>query len=222
MFQKTTNKGTDSIPAAVLTYSWPKNNWLPVMRPYTPISEIEEPGVLELMVKQYPNGKQSTHIHSLQPGDKLTFVAAIRGHQWKPNCVPHVTLVAGGAGITPIYQLARGILQNKEDKTAITLVYGTNTDQDVLLEKEFNALKSQYGDRFNFVYTVSRTEPNSRFREGRVTQKLLEEVAPLKEGSEKMVFICGPPAMEASLVGSRKEPGILQQLGYRKDQIVQF
>ncbi len=174
------------------------------------------------MVKKYPNGKQSTHLHSLKPGDKLTFVAAIKGHQWKPNAVPHVTLIAGGAGITPIYQLARGILSNPEDKTAITLVYGVNTDQDLLLREEFDALKSQYGERFNMVYTISRAPDNSPWRKGRVTKELLKEVTKSKETNNSMVFVCGPPPMEASLVGKRGQEGILQQLGYKKDQIVQF
>ncbi|KAF1949872.1 oxidoreductase NAD-binding domain-containing protein [Byssothecium circinans] len=217
-----------STTSALLTMSWPKGCWTPVARPYTPISDMEEPGYLELMVKQYPNGKQSTHLHSLQPGDKLLFVAALRGHQWKPNAVPHVTLIAGGAGITPIYQLARGILSDPADKTAVTIVYGTNTDNDVLLKKEFDEFKKEFGDRFEYVYTVSQPSQGSPWRKGHVTKELLEKVASRKEkiqgaaGGEKMVFVCGPPAMEKSLVGSKWERGILQELGYEKKQIITF
>ena len=214
--------GSDIRTAAVLTFSWPQGRWLPVLRPYTPISALEEPGTLELMVKRYPNGKQSTHLHSLKPGDKLTFAAAIRGHQWKPNSAPHVTLIAGGAGITPIYQLACGILANQDDKTVITLVYGVNTDEDVLLKKEFDALKSQFGERFDMIYTVSRPSGHSPWRKGRVTKQLLEEVTKSHETDKSMIFLCGPPAMEASLTGTKGEKGILEQLGYRKDQVHTF
>ena len=212
-----------SLTAAVLTMSWPKNRWLPVARPYTPITAIDEPGVLELMVKQYPDGKQSTHLHSLQPGDKLLFAAALRGYQWKPNTVPHVTLIAGGAGITPIYQLARGILSNPQDKTAVTVVYGVNTDDDVLLRPEFEQWEKEFGDRFRVLYTVSRPSVGSPWREGRVTKELLEGVkAGRKARAEDMVFVCGPPPMEASLLGTKRESGILAQLGYQKEQIHQF
>lgn len=72
---------TDNRTAAVLTASWPKGSWTPVARPYTPVSSSDEPGKLELLVKQYPNGKQSTHLHSLRPGDSLLFAAALRSHQ---------------------------------------------------------------------------------------------------------------------------------------------
>ncbi|KAF1965605.1 oxidoreductase NAD-binding domain-containing protein [Bimuria novae-zelandiae CBS 107.79] len=211
-----------SLTSAVLTMSWPQGRWLPAVRPYTPISAINEPGVLELLVKQYPDGKQSTHLHSLKPGDKLLFAAAIRGHQWVPNSVPHVTLIAGGAGITPIFQLAQGILQNPDDKTAVTIVYGVNTDEDCHLTEEFQRFENEFRDRFRIVYTVSRPDESTTLRKGRVTKKLLEEVAPLPKGGETKVFVCGPPAMESSLVGTRKEKGILEQLGYRKDQIHTF
>jgi cytochrome-b5 reductase len=202
--------------------SWPKGRWTPVARPYTPISDVNEPGFLEMMVKQYPDGKQSSHLHSLQPGDKLLFAAALRGYQWKPNTVPHVTLIAGGAGITPIYQLARGILANPQDKTAVTVVYGVNTDEDVLLREEFEAWEREFGERFTAVYTVSRPGKGSPWREGRVTKELLQGVLGDKKGGEDMVFICGPPPMEESLLGTKKEMGILEQLGYRKENIHQF
>ncbi|CAI6341174.1 unnamed protein product [Periconia digitata] len=214
-----------SVTSAVLTMSWPKGRWFPVARPYTPVSALDEPGHFDLLVKQYPDGKQSTHLHSLQPGDKLLFAAALRGYQWEPNTVPHVTLIAGGAGITPIYQLARGILSDPSDKTAVTIVYGANTDQDVLLQKEFEDFKSKYGDRFEYLYTVSAPDPGSPWRKGRVTKELLEQVASTREkevDGKKMVFVCGPPAMEAALVGTKKEKGILEQLGYDKTRIHTF
>ncbi|KAF9737790.1 hypothetical protein PMIN06_007285 [Paraphaeosphaeria minitans] len=211
-----------SLTSAVLTLSWPQGQWTPVARPYTPVSRLDEPGVLDLMVKHYPDGKQSTHLHSLKPGDKLIFAAAIGGHQWVPNSVHHVTLIAGGAGITPIFQLAQGILSNPDDKTAVTIVYGVNTNEDCHLTKEFEKYEKEFRDRFKVVYTVSRPDAKTTLRKGRVTKELLEEVAPLPSNGETKVFVCGPPEMEANLVGSRKEQGILEQLGYRKDQIHTF
>ncbi|KAF4822512.1 NADH-cytochrome b5 reductase 2 [Colletotrichum siamense] len=211
-----------SLTSAVLTMSWPEGRWFPVARPYTPVQPLDDAGYLELMVKKYPDGKQSTHLHSLAPGQKLLFAAALKGHQWKPNSYPHVTLIAGGAGITPIYQLAQGILRNPQDKTAITLVFGVNSDQDVLLKKEFEEFEREFPGRFRAVYTVSNPVAGSPYRKGYVTKQLLEEVAPVPKTAETKVFVCGPPAMEAALIGKRTAPGILQELGYRKDQIHQF
>ncbi|KAF7560178.1 hypothetical protein G7046_g3966 [Stylonectria norvegica] len=211
-----------ALTSAVLTVSWPAGRWLPVPRPYTPVSASDEHGFLDLLVKRYPDGKASTHLHSLEPGQKLFFAAALKGYQWTPNSFPHVTLIAGGAGITPLYQLAQGILRNPADKTAITLVFGVNSDADVLLRKEFEDFSREFPGRFKAVYAVSHPTEGSPFRKGYVTKELLEEVAPLPKDGNTKVFICGPPAMETSLVGKRNTPGILTQLGYRKDQIHKF
>lgn len=173
------------------------------------------------MVKHYPNGKSSTNLHNLQPGQSLFFLASMKGHQWKANSFPHVTLIAGGAGITPIYQLTQAILRNPEDKTALTVVFGVNSDKDILLKKEFEKWEKEFPGRFKAVYTVSNPVSGSPYRKGYVTKELLKEVTPSPEGKETMVFVCGPPAMEKTLVGDKKS-GVLAELGYKKDQIYKF
>lgn len=228
--------------AALLTCSWPKDGWLPVLRPYTPITSSgrqhtssillikkkyvltfvpDETGHLDLLVKQYPNGKASTHLHSLQPGQTLLFVAPLGGHKWEPNSHKHVTLIAGGAGITPIYQLARGILDNPADATAVTVVFGVNTERDILFEEEFQEYEKKFPGRFRAVYTVSEGAEGSKHAKGRVTEALLRETAP-EAGADTMAFVCGPPGMEEALLGKGREMGILERMGYSKKQIYKF
>ncbi|KAG0647644.1 cytochrome b reductase [Hyphodiscus hymeniophilus] len=206
-----------TLTSSVLTIAWPQGRWFPVLRPYTPISSIDEPGSLELLVKRYPNGKASGYLHSLTPGSTLLMVG-LGGYKWIPNSFPHVTLIAGGAGITPIYQLTRGILRNPDDRTRITLVHGINTDADLLLREEFEDLERRFPGRFRWVVTVSKPVEGSPFRRGYVNKELLEEVGSGKRSEEK-VFVCGPPPMETALTAKR---GVLEELGYRKDQIVKF
>lgn len=174
------------------------------------------------MVKHYPNGKASSHLHSLIPGDTLTIMAALKGFPWTPNKFSKVYLIAGGAGITPIYQLIQGILNNPEDKTKINLVFGVNTEHDLLLRDELEEYRKRFPDRFSYLYTVSHPkEETSGLRNGYVTEELLKDVM---RDSEKgtHVFVCGPPGMEDSLVGSRSAPGILSRLGFGKDEIYKF
>lgn len=56
----------------------------------------------------------------------------------------HITLIAGCAGITPIYQLIQGVLRNPEDSTKITLGFGVNCDADVTKYTSFS-----WGRRFS-------------------------------------------------------------------------
>lgn len=123
--------------------------------------------------------------------------------------------------MTPVYQLAQGILKNPQDKTAITLILGVNSDEDVLLKKEFDTFSKDFPGRFKAVYTVSHPSQGSPFRKGYVTKELLQEVLEPNRQNTR-VFVCGPPAMEASLVGQKLSPGILGQLGYSRDQIHLF
>ncbi|GES62180.1 riboflavin synthase-like beta-barrel [Aspergillus terreus] len=211
-----------TLTSALLTVSWPEGRWLPVLRPYTPISRLDQRGSIDLLVKKYPNGKASTHLHSLVPGDTLTFAAALKGFPWRPNQFTQVLLIAGGAGITPIYQLIQGILDNPEDKTRIKLVFGVNTEQDLLLKKELDEYTQRFPGRFEYLYTVSRpTEKDTPLRTGYITEDLLKDVVDRPDHDTK-VFVCGPPALEESLVGSRRAEGILARLGFTKNQIHRF
>lgn len=209
--------------AALLTVSWPKGSWTPVPRPYTPITTSGEQGHIDFLVKQYPNGKQSTHLHNLTPGQTLLFAFPIKGPQFQPKPQgEHITLIAGGAGITPIYNLAQGILSDSNaGKTSMTLVFGVNSEKDVLLRKEFESFEAKYPGRFRAVYTVSKPEEDSHgFRTGYVGQQLLEEVLP--KGDKGRVYVCGPPGMEKSLVGGFGKKGLLEEMGWQKQDILKF
>ncbi|KAN0095778.1 NADH-cytochrome b5 reductase-like protein [Hyaloscypha variabilis] len=214
------------LTSSVLVITWPKGKFFPTARPYTPVSPLDQRGAIDLLVKKYPDGKASTYLHSLSPGDSLYFAGSLKGYRWTPNQCPRITLIAGGAGITPMYQLIQGILHNPDDRTKITLVFGVNSDADVLFKEEFEEFEGKFGDRFKAVYTVSRPGDDSPFRKGYVTKEMLEEVIGHAGKEKTKVFVCGPATMEKALLRRSLfrsgEGGILEQLGYRKDQVHRF
>lgn len=112
----------------------------------------------------------------------------------------------------------------------MTLVFGVNTEEDLVLRDELDGFKKRFPDRFNVVYTVSdpsktadgSSSPfNPSYKQGRITESLLKEVMKGPDEKNIKIFVCGPPAMEASLTGYRNQ-GILGKLGYRKDHIHKF
>ncbi|CAG8175439.1 unnamed protein product [Penicillium nalgiovense] len=147
--------------------------------------------------------------------------------KWKPNEFENVNLIAGGAGITPMFQLMQGILNNPEDRSKIKLIFGVNTDKDLVLKKELDAFEQRFPDRLKVVYTVSDPAEGSPYTKGRVTKELLErELEGAKDSKTTKVFLCGPPAMEASVFGSKgwvsNQKGLLEELGYTPDQVHKF
>jgi cytochrome-b5 reductase len=180
-------------------------------------------------VKQYKDGPMSNHIHSLKPGDSLDIKGPLPKYQWTANKHPHITLIAGGTGITPMYQLARAIFSNPDDRTKVTLVFGNLSDEDVLLRDELAKLENTYPQRFRAFYVVDKPSPGWTGASGRVTPELLKTVMPGPDDKESKVFVCGPPGMMKAISGAKKSPrdqgelsGILKELGYTEDQVYKF
>lgn len=163
----------------------------------------------------------SSHLHSLNPGDTLLFPAVIPAYSWVPNKHEHVTLIAGGAGVTPIFQLAQGILNNPHDKTRVSVIYGVRNDAEILFRDQFARWQQEFPDRFSATFVVGDPEPGSSFGKAVINDDTLSKLMPRPSENEK-VFVCGPPGMETALVGSKSECGILQQLGYNKAQVFKF
>ena len=89
------------IASALLTkYKGPEME-KPVIRPYTPVSDEDQQGYIDLIVKRYPNGPMSEHMHNMNPGQRLDFKGPIPKYPWEPNKHDHIALIAGGTGITP-------------------------------------------------------------------------------------------------------------------------
>ncbi len=51
-------------------------------------------------------------------------------------------MLAGGTGVTPMYQVANAILKNSADKTEITLLFANVSADDILIEEELTNLQA--------------------------------------------------------------------------------
>ncbi|PNS14574.1 NADH-cytochrome b5 reductase 2 [Sphaceloma murrayae] len=225
-----TNSGIQTI-TSLLTQHKPDGAWIPVLRPYTPI-DADEPGHISFLVKRYPNGKGSGHMHALKPGDELK-VKPIHEFDYKPNQFTHVTILAGGAGITPFIQLIRNVLQNPADRTRINLVYSNHTETDILLKNEFDKLARERPDRFNVIFTVSEPSQSAGegIRNGRVTSPMIQQALPAKaEWDTTKVLVCGPAPYIEAVAGKKggfgwtqgSLGGMLKDLGLEKNQVQKF
>ncbi|KAL2755080.1 hypothetical protein ACRALDRAFT_1034719, partial [Sodiomyces alcalophilus JCM 7366] len=217
------------VASAILTKYKGAEMEKPVIRPYTPISDEDAKGYMDLLVKKYPNGPMSSHMHEMVPGHRLDIKGPLPKYPWEANKHEHIALVAGGTGITPMWQLARAIFSNPEDKTKVTLVFGNVTEDDMLLRKELAELENTYPQRFRAFYVLDNPPKDWPGAAGYIDKTLLKTVLPEPKADNIKVFVCGPPGMMDSVSGNKKSPkdqgelsGILKELGYTQDQVYKF
>ncbi|KAI0688573.1 cytochrome-b5 reductase [Cerioporus squamosus] len=201
----------------------------PVIRPYTPISPSDQPGELTFLVKKYDEGKMSKYIHDMQLGDKLAIKGPIPKFEYKINQFDEVGMIAGGSGITPMYQILEHALKDPSNKTRFTLLFANVTEKDILMKEEFDALVKKHPNTLNVVYTVDKPEQGWKGPTGYVNQELvLQHLPPANLGEKAKIFVCGPPGQVAALAGKKDGMkqgalgGILKDLGYNEDQVFKF
>lgn len=49
------------------------------------------------------------------------------------NMVPHLLMIAGGTGITPMYQIIKSSLKDPKDKTQLRLIYANVNEDDICM-----------------------------------------------------------------------------------------
>lgn len=193
------------------------------------VTRADTKGYMELIVKKYPDGPMSTHMHDMVPGQRLDFKGPLPKYSWTENKHEHIALVAGGTGVTPMYQLCRAIFNNPNDKTKVTLVFGNITEEDILLKKEFQELENTYPQRFRAFYLLDQPPKDWAGGKGFINKELLKTVLPGPKDGNVKVFVCGPPGLYKAISGPKVSPkdqgeltGILAELGYSKDQVYKF
>merc|ERR1719174_2308905 len=146
-----------------------------VMRPYSPMTDNDTLGHVDFIIKVYfknqhprfpEGGKMSQHLESMKIGDTIDakgplgeFVykgdGAFTWHD-KPQTCTHISMIAGGTGLTPCWQVANAVLRNPADQTKVSLLYANQTPADILARTHLEALQEKHPDRFKIWYTVDR------------------------------------------------------------------
>ncbi|CEI62105.1 hypothetical protein FVEN_g3138 [Fusarium venenatum] len=195
-----------------------------VARSYTPVSNNSDLGVLELVIKVYPDGKlTNNYLAHLEVGDEVLFRGPKGAMKYQPNICNKIGLIAGGTGITPMFQVIRAVCEHDRDTTEISLIYANRTEQDILLREELDKFARRYPKNFKVYYILDEPPSGWEYGLGYVTQELMKEKMPAPSMDSK-VFLCGPPGMvnasKKALVGlGYEQPGASAKMS---DQIFVF
>ncbi|CAJ2512191.1 Uu.00g052060.m01.CDS01 [Anthostomella pinea] len=208
-----------------------------IIRSYTPISKNTERGKLDVLVKVYHDtparkgGQMTQALDALPIGHAVDFKGPIGKFEYlgrgactvagRPRQVRRFVMVCAGSGITPIFQVLRAVLADRDDPTRCVVLDGNRVEEDILCRADLDAMV--YGDgnehRCRLLHTLTRPGPDWTGLRGRLSAELFEKEVgrgPAGDGGEDLVLICGPEALEKSV------HAIFTGLGWKDDDLLFF
>ncbi|CZR53891.1 related to cytochrome b5 [Phialocephala subalpina] len=192
-------------------------------RSYTPTSNDKDLGRIELIVKVYPGGLISNYLATRELGDLVEFRGPKGSMKYHRDLCKNLGMIAGGTGITPMFQLIRAICEDPNDNTKVTLLYGNQSDADILLRHELEGFERRFPKKLSVWHVLVQAPEGWKYGTGFVTKELIKEKfgAP---SSDFKVHLCGPPgminAMKTNLVELGFEaPGVVSKI---TDQVFIF
>ncbi len=153
-----------------------------------PISVCNVDGdALTLIYKVVGRGTEA--MSRMQPGEKLDALVGLGNGYSLDECGDRPMLIGGGAGVPPMYLLARRLLARGAD---VTVVLGFNAREEIFYEEEFRALGAK---------VVVATADGSYGVRGFVTDAMKQLPAP------SAVCACGPEPMLKAVYNAADVPG---------------
>ncbi|TPX35760.1 hypothetical protein SmJEL517_g02000 [Synchytrium microbalum] len=206
-----------------------KDHTCEIGRKYTPVTYATNH--FDVVVKVYPEGSVSRFLGKQLAGDKVYIRGPLVSMPYESNMADEIGMIAGGTGITPMYQLIKRILRNPDERTRITLLYGSKSEKDILLHNELEILQSAHPDRFKVHYIVDEPLEATEWKgeRGFVSQAMIQKYMPPPTLQKSLVLVCGPEGMVRHVAGTKRSEesqgpisGILGQLGYGQNQVFKF
>lgn len=189
-----------------------------IIRAYTPISEASDRGVLHVLVKIYRDapdrrgGRMTQALDGIPVGHFVDFKGPVGKFEYlgrgrcsisgKERRVRRFIMICAGSGITPIFQVLRAVLKDRDDPTFCLVLDGNRVEDDILCRPELDAMVGGNEDRCRMLYALTRPGPNWTGLKGRMDHTLFErEIGRPCDHGEDLVLICGPEPLEKSVRG---------------------
>ena len=164
-----------------------------------------------MIVRLVPGGISSTHLHSLHPGDPVSFTGPFG--EWRMSEDPDTELVCvgGGVGMAPMKNIIFSFFRRWPQRTCWLFV-GCRTTQDIFYLRQFERLAAEHPG-FHVMYALSDELGPDEVWDGETGFIHLSVDKHLQPGVERQAFLCGPPPMIEAVTQ------ILQSKGLRPEDI---
>ncbi|XP_066991179.2 NADH-cytochrome b5 reductase-like [Anabrus simplex] len=190
-------------------------------RAYTPISDSKTAlqGCFDVLIKLYSNGKMSNFIRNLNLDDIVYWRGPFGDFKYIPNKYKFVFMLCAGTGVTPLYPIARRIVEDETEETFVRLIFSCKRCSEMLLREEIRELAGYW----NFTARIFITQDvasaggyREQFTLGRVTSSVLVEEFSGKPLENVLVLICGTKAFNKDMLN------YMQQIGVPSMNIIVF
>jgi cytochrome-b5 reductase len=169
-----------------------------VMRSYTPTTNDATKGHFDLVIKTYDMGNISKHVAQMKIGQKIRVKGPKGQFNYSPGLVRHLGMLAGGTGITPMYQIIQAISRNPADKTKVSLIYANVAPEDILLKDELDAMAASRPDQIKIFHVLNKPPAGWTGGEGFVSKDHIQIHLPPTADDIK-ILLCGPPPMNNAM-----------------------
>lgn len=204
------------LPGQYLTLIF-KINGRRYIRPYSFSSAPEIDLFLEVTVKRIPGGVISNHINDeVKVDDMVEAMIPVMGDFiFERQLFPvdkHIVLWGVGSGITPLFSIAKFILNSKIGNK-LTLIYGNRNHDSVIFAHQIKELQKKYSDTFSvwhFHTKLSVDEELPFLVQGRINAaKVVDALEKDADFSYNSIhYICGPSGLKQSVKQELDRKGV--------------
>ncbi|UCG56720.1 MAG: 2Fe-2S iron-sulfur cluster binding domain-containing protein [Phycisphaerales bacterium] len=178
----------------------------PVFRAYSISSPAYEENIVQLCVRLVPGGIGSTYLHTIKPGDTVSFTGPYGEFWLNEDPAVEIVCVGGGAGMAPMRNIIYTLYDRWPDRVC-WLFFGCRTTRDIFYLKEFEELAKKRPN-FHVVYALSDELAEDEEWNGETGFIHLSVDKCLEAGVRRQAFLCGPPLMIEAVTRVLEEKGI--------------
>ena len=158
---------------------------------------------VSFLIRNVPGGLMSGYLRErAKAGETISLTGPFGSFYLRPVVRP-LLMLAGGTGLAPFLAMLEQLAKAGGNTQPIHLIYGVNTDLDIVEREKIEALAARIP---GFSYDVCVVDANSEQpKKGYVTHHI--QPAHLN-GGEVDIYLCGPPPMVEAVTQYLKEVNV--------------
>ena len=178
----------------------------PVFRAYSISSPVQEPKIVQLVVRLMPGGIGSTYLHALTEGEQVSFTGPYGEFVLSDDPETEVVCVGGGCGMAPMRNIIYTLYDRWPDRTC-WLFFGCRGTRDIFYLEDLQEFEKKHPN-FRAIYALSDPlEPGGEW-DGETGFIHLSADKYLKPDVKRQAFLCGPPPMIDAVTAVLKDKGL--------------